>query len=143
MSGTSLVSITEEYLGRLVAAAWRLPGDRRVELVTEVRQHIDAAMLERAGDEAALRTVLEHVGAPEEIARAAVEQEGLPLGPSDGTHSDSNLRDIATVLLLMFGGFMFGLGWLIGVALLWSSPRWHTRDSGWRRWCGRSATRVS
>lgn len=54
----------------------------------------------------------EHLGAPEEIARAAVEQEGLPPGTSDATPSDSNLRDIATVLLLlMFGGFMFGLGW--------------------------------
>lgn len=126
MSGTSLASITEEYLGRLDAAAWRLPGDRRIELVAEVREHIDAAMLAHPGDEAALRTVLDNLGAPEEIARAAVEQEGLPLpGP---TPNATNLRDISTVLLLMFGGFLLVVGWLVGVALLWSSTRWRPGD---------------
>jgi hypothetical protein len=32
------------------------------------------------------------------------------------------------VLLLLLGGFLIGLGWLAGVALLWASPRWDTRD---------------
>jgi hypothetical protein len=119
-------ALTEEYLGRLDAAAWRLPGDRRVELVTEVRAHIDAAMAGQPGDEAALRTVLDNLGAPEEIARAAVEQEGLPLpGPIPNA---TNLRDISTVLLLMFGGFLAGIGWVVGLALLWTSTRWRTRD---------------
>jgi hypothetical protein len=128
MSGTSLASITEEYLGRLDAAAWRLPGDRRVELVAEVREHIDAAMLAHPGDEAALRTVLDGLGAPEEIARAAVEQEGLPVTPSAPAQGASNVRDISTVLLLMFGGILAGIGWVVGLALLWTSTRWRTSD---------------
>jgi hypothetical protein len=127
MSGTSLASITEEYLGRLDAAAWRLPAERRVELVGEVREHIEAAMLGHPGDEAALRTVLDGLGAPEEIARAAVEQEGLP-PLADTSQGDSNLRDISTVLLLLFGGFLAGIGWVVGLTLLWTSPRWRTRD---------------
>jgi uncharacterized membrane protein len=132
MSGTSLASITEEYLGRLDAAAWRLPAERRIELVAEVREHIDAAMLDRPGDEAALRSVLDGLGAPEEIARAAVEQEGLPPLPAPPSvpapPAASNVRDISTVLLLMFGGFLLGLGWVVGIALLWTSTRWRTRD---------------
>ena len=131
MSRTDLASITDEYLGRLDAAAWRLPADRRVELVAEVREHIDAAMAARPGDEAALRTVLDHLGAPEEIARAAVEQEpaaAMPPAPPQPTPQATQLRDISTVLLLMFGGFLLGIGWVVGVALLWSSTRWRTRD---------------
>ena len=40
----------------------------------------------------------------------------------------ASLRDVSTVLLLMFGGLLFGIGWVVGVALLWTSPRWRTRD---------------
>jgi uncharacterized membrane protein len=129
MSTIDLASITDEYLGRLDAAAWRLPTDRRVELVAEVRDHIGAAMAGRPGDEAALRTVLDNLGAPEEIARAAVEQEPqADAPPALPPTQNANLRDISTVLLLMFGGFLIGIGWLVGVALLWSSTRWRTRD---------------
>lgn len=127
MSGTGLASISEEYLGRLDAASWRLPRERRTELVSEVRAHIGAAMADGPGDEAALRTVLDTLGVPEEIARAAVEQEGLPQHPPAST-SGTSLRDISTVLLLLFGGFLIGIGWVVGVALLWSSTRWRTRD---------------
>ena len=131
MSTVDLASITDEYLGRLDAASWRLPPDRRVELVAEVRDHIGAAMAGRPGDEAALRTVLDNLGAPEEIARAAVEQEpAAALSPAltQPAPQNTNLRDISTVLLLMFGGFLIGIGWVVGVALLWSSTRWRTRD---------------
>jgi hypothetical protein len=32
--------------------------------------------------------------------------------------------DLAAVVLLPLGGFLFGIGWFIGVALLWKSPVW-------------------
>jgi hypothetical protein len=51
VTGTRLAPITDEYLGRLDAAALRLPRDRRIELVTEVRQHIAAATAGRPGNE--------------------------------------------------------------------------------------------
>jgi hypothetical protein len=28
----------------------------------------------------------------------------------------------------MFGGFLYSFGWFVGVALLWTSKRWSTRD---------------
>jgi hypothetical protein len=128
VSATSLDSITEEYLGRLDAASWRLPPARRNELVAEVRAHVGAAMVAGTGDEAALRTVLENLGAPEEIAREAVEQEGLPQQPPARASGGVNMREVWTLLLLTFGGFFVGFGWLVGVVLLWTSPRWRTRD---------------
>jgi uncharacterized membrane protein len=131
MSGSRVASATEDYLARLDAAASVLPADRRIELVAEVREHIDAAMSGGPNDEAALRTVLDALGAPEEIARAAVEQEpaaALPHGSPEPAPQTTNLRDVSTVLLLMFGGFLIGIGWVVGVALLWSSTRWRTRD---------------
>jgi hypothetical protein len=33
-----------------------------------------------------------------------------------------------TIVLLLVGGFLSGIGWLIGVVLLWLSNSWTTRD---------------
>jgi hypothetical protein len=37
-------------------------------------------------------------------------------------------REWAAVILLPLGGFAFGIGWLVGLILLWSSRLWTTRD---------------
>lgn len=36
--------------------------------------------------------------------------------------------DIGTVVLLLIGGVLIGLGWIVGVVMLWVSPRWRTSD---------------
>jgi uncharacterized membrane protein len=127
--------LVSDYLGRLSAAGSVLPRARREDLVAEVREHIDEATRAEhaAGNagEAGVRNVLDRLGLPEEIARVAIEQEppaavDRPLPPP--TPQATNLRDISTVLLLLFGGFLLGIGWFVGVALLWSSTRWRTRD---------------
>jgi hypothetical protein len=127
--------LVSDYLDRLSAAASSLPPTRREELVAEVREHIDeATQAERAagnGGEAGVRNVLDRLGPPEDIAREALEQEpgaALHQPPLPPTPQATNLRDLSTVLLLMFGGFLLGIGWVVGVALLWSSTRWRTRD---------------
>lgn len=38
--------LIDSYLGRLDAAAWVLPGERRAELVDEIHTHIDEALTE-------------------------------------------------------------------------------------------------
>jgi hypothetical protein len=121
------------YLDRLRAVGSGLPPDRRDELVAEVREHIDeATRAERAAGnvgEAGVRNVLDRLGPPEEIAREAIAQEPPAAAhQSQPTPQKTDLRDISTVLLLMFGGFLLGIGWVVGVALLWSSTRWRTRD---------------
>jgi hypothetical protein len=32
--------------------------------------------------------------------------------------------DISALVLLLIGGFVFVIGWIVGVILLWTSPRW-------------------
>jgi uncharacterized membrane protein len=127
--------LVSDYLGRLTAAGWSLAPARREELLAEVREHIEqATQAEREGGnpgEAGVRNVLDRLGRPEEIARAAIEQEpaaALPHGPAQPAPQAASLRDVSTLLLLMFGGFLIGIGWVVGVALLWTSPRWRTRD---------------
>jgi len=124
--------LVSDYLERLRAAGSSLPSTRREELVAEVREHIeDATRAEReAGNTGAagVRNVLERLGPPEDIAREALEQEPAANVHQPPPPQNTNLRDISTVLLLMFGGLLLGIGWVVGVALLWSSPRWQTRD---------------
>ncbi|WP_127355602.1 hypothetical protein [Actinacidiphila soli] len=36
--------------------------------------------------------------------------------------------EIATVVLLLVGGFLFGIGWIVGLILVWSSRRWTPVD---------------
>lgn len=48
--------------------------------------------------------------------------------PSPGVRSGPPGLDVLTVLLLLFGGLLVGIGWVAGVVLLWASPRWRTSD---------------
>jgi len=62
----------EDYLRRLEQAAAPLARARRAELVAEIREHIDDALLEAgAADEVAVRNVLERLGRP--LAQYSVE----------------------------------------------------------------------
>lgn len=36
--------------------------------------------------------------------------------------------EIAAVILLLVGGFVFIVGWVVGCVLLWASPRWRWAD---------------
>lgn len=38
------------------------------------------------------------------------------------------VREVAAMLLLLFGGFVFVIGWFAGVLLLWASNRWTTKE---------------
>ena len=103
------------YLRRLRRAARRLPRSRRDELLDEIAEHIGQA---RATGAAPLREVLDGLGDPTEIAAAAGPvRRGRLAGP-----------EAAAIVLLLFGGFVFLVGWLAGLILLWVSPRWRWPD---------------
>lgn len=117
--------IVEDYLARLDAALATASPDRRSEILEEIAQHIAEARTELpADDEVALRNALDRIGEPEEIAADASDAPATPpaAAPSRGRH-----ETIAIVLLLV-GGFAWGVGWLIGVVLLWLSNVWTIRD---------------
>lgn len=116
--------LAADYLDRLRRAARRLPRDRRDELVADIEAHLAETIGPEAGDAEALNA-LDRLGAPEDIVEA--EQ------PSPDRSADPRgLREWAAIFLLPFGGLVMGVGWLLGLILLWSSPAWRTRD----KWIG-------
>lgn len=115
--------IVEDYLARLDAALATASPDRRSEILEEIAQHIAEARAELpVDDEVALRNALDRIGEPEEIAADAGDPPAPAPAAARGRH-----ETIAIVLLLV-GGFAWGVGWLIGVVLLWLSNVWTTRD---------------
>lgn len=102
------------YLRRLRRAARGLPRSRRRELIAQIQSHVAEACEAGVPAEDALRDL----GEPEAIAAAAQGPARTGLGG----------RDAAAIVLLLCGGFIAGIGWLAGVVLLWTSPRWRWTD---------------
>jgi hypothetical protein len=108
--------LVDDYLTRLADAAGVLPPDRKAELVSEIREHIDVWIAGSTGaDEPAIRTMLDRLGEPADIVAAAME-------------IDPPRRDVtfewAAVICLTAGSLIPFFGWLTGVALLWYSGLW-------------------
>jgi len=117
---TELHPLAEAYVKELKDAARRMPRTQRNELVAEIRSHL-AETAPATASQAEVLTALERLGEPAEIL---AEQGAEAAAPPRGL----GLHEIAAILLLMFGAFLFLVGWLGGVVLLWSSRRWTTRD---------------
>jgi hypothetical protein len=120
MSTRALHPLAEDYLRRLRRAGHQLPPHRLRELLTEIEGHLTEAVPPDAGDEEALE-VLARLGPPGDIVDA--EQP-----PAQAPADRRGWREWAAVILLPLGGFAFGIGWLVGLILLWSSRLWTTRD---------------
>jgi hypothetical protein len=84
--------LAAEYLKRLRRAARTMPRARRRELLDEITAHIAEA---RATGEVPLQRVLDDLGDPKDIAATGSTRK--PLG----------VREIAAVILLPIGGFIF------------------------------------
>jgi hypothetical protein len=124
--------LVDDYLDRLDVVAARLPLDRRVELVAEVREHIATALAEGRRDEPAVRNVLDRLGSPEEIVAAEAGPDapapgaspGPPPRPIDGP-TPWGTNETAAVLLLTVGAVVLPfVGPLVGLVLVWFSARW-------------------
>jgi hypothetical protein len=168
------------YLRELEREAERLPWNARMELLEDVRSHIEVALAEMWPDEVAgesgdrvaevggdgdtvgesgegvaeaetksarVREILAALGEPREIVDAAVADEpgatvppqapppGLPTGPMPayafaptGPPYRLGTAEVFAVALLLGGFLLFGIGWIIGLILLWTSPRWTIRE---------------
>ena len=112
--------LVDDYLRRLEAAAADLPHERRVELVSEIEEHIDAALREGgAHGEAAVRNVLERLGQPEEIAAEAGAGTAAP---------ERGWLETAAMLVLAVSFVLPLVGYLIGAGLVLASKAWDARD---------------
>jgi len=133
--------LVEDYLRELHTAAQGLPADRRDELIEEITAHIAEAR-QSDGSPLAVRNILDRLGDPADIVRAAADTppgspawSGAP-GPGAGYPAAAaalpgraGALELAAVLFLLLGGIVIPvLGWFIGVVLLWVSPRWTARD---------------
>jgi hypothetical protein len=119
---TEVDALILRYLQDLEAELGDLPANRRQELLDEVGEHIAAARAALDPEtEAGVRTVLERLGDPADIAAEARERFGVP--PPDPRVPTPRLEIIAIVLRVV----PF-LGWVVGVILVWLSRIWTTRD---------------
>ncbi len=106
------------YLERLDADLADLPRARRREIVDEIAEHIAEARAELPTEsEAETRSLLERLGDPADIAADARQRFGV-------VQARPGWMETAALVLLLLGGFGFGVGWIIGLVLLWSSAVW-------------------
>jgi hypothetical protein len=124
MTTDTLHPLAAEYLQRLQRAGRGLPPGRLRELLTEIEGHLSEAIDPSASDAQALE-VLDKLGEPEAIIAAETQQP-------DELPERRRTTEWAAIFLLLFGGFIFGFGWLAGLILLWSSRAWTTRE----KWIG-------
>ena len=127
MTQTDTDAIVDSYLRQLDIALRQVTPRRRRELIEEVSGHISRGREVLADRSAAsVLDLLDKLGRPEEIAAAALAESDEQPPPS--VLARSRGLEGLTVALLLFGGFAFLVGWLVGVALLWTSNAWRVRD---------------
>ena len=122
MSTTAMHPLAADYLRRLRQAGRNLPAGRLDDLCAEIESHLAEAIPPGTSDAEAL-SVIERLGPPEEIVEAEQPPSAAPTAGDPRTW-----REWAAIVLLPLGGFLFGVGWVAGVILLWSSRAWSTRD---------------
>jgi hypothetical protein len=115
--------LVDEYLQRLDAELSDLPRARRRELVEEIAEHIaEARAVLPTQGEAEIRTLLDRLGDPADIAAEARGRAPVP-------RRRAGALEVAALILLLAGGVVVPVvGWFAGVALLWITDAWSVRD---------------
>jgi uncharacterized membrane protein len=121
MTTTTLHPAAVAYIKRLRRAARPLPRETRQELVSDIEAHLEESVGDQTS-EAEVRSIIERLGSPEEIVAAHYS------GTEDSSSSAKGIHEWAAIILLLLGGFVIGIGWLIGLILLWSSRAWTTAE---------------
>jgi hypothetical protein len=119
MSTSTLHPLAEGWLHELERAAAVLPPAERRELVADLRAHLTEALAPDAG-EAEVRIVLDRLGDPQQIVAEA--------GGPEPESSRRGKLEWSAIVLVLAGGLLYGVGWLVGVVLLWTSEAWTVRD---------------
>jgi hypothetical protein len=118
---TDTRDLVATYIDQLESALRSLSPGRRSELIEEIRDHIaDAIEALPPGDPGAVAEMLARLGSPAEIAAEAGAQVLRPDPPSR--------LDAFVPWVVLLGGFLFAVGWVAGIVMLWSSSTWRLRD---------------
>jgi hypothetical protein len=117
MNATSDPLVTD-YLREVERGLAPLPRGRRAEVLADLREHLDAA-LAQAATEADVRNALDRLGAPAEVAGAALDEAGVR------RHGGGTGPEWWALALLGPGSlFVPVLGWLGGITMVWMSRVW-------------------
>lgn len=119
MTRSTQEKIVEGYLNRLGTAARGLPRAERRELRAQIEEHLRLAIGEEPG-EAEVRAALERLGDPDEIVAEQYGRREARRGIGG--------QAVGAIALLLVGGFLAGIGWVVGVVMLWTSVAWTTRE---------------
>jgi len=113
----------QQYLKGLQRELSDLPRARTLEIVDEIESHIAEARAGLEGDdEAEVRSILDRLGDPRDIAADARARFGL-------ARRESGVLEVFALIGLLVGGLIIPVvGWFVGVALLWGSRAWTTRE---------------
>jgi hypothetical protein len=119
---SSADQLVDDYLKELKHELSGVPRARRRELLDEIAGHIADARtsLEDNGD-AEIRSLLQRLGDPAEIAAEERARSGL-------VPRRAGAVEILALIGLLVGGFVFVIGWFVGLVLLWVSDAWTTGE---------------
>jgi hypothetical protein len=119
--------LVADYLKQLDRELTGFPRVRRRELLEEISGHIAEARTDlEPENEAAVRTLLDRLGDPADIAAEARERSDYD---AVSVSRRTSGWDVVALILLFIGGVIIPvLGWFVGVVLLWASAAWSTRD---------------
>jgi hypothetical protein len=122
-------ALVDDYIRLLELEAARLPTAQRVDLIAEVRGHIELALAEAGTrNEATVRTVLDRLGSPTSIVDA---DSGVAEGSAAGTARERRgwgPLEVIAALLMTVGILALPLiGPLVGLVLAWASSYWTVR----------------
>jgi hypothetical protein len=108
---TDIDALCTEYLGRLDAALRDRSIPQRPQIVEQITEHLNEARGELpVQSEAAVRSILERLGRPDDIAAAAVAGDGTGPPPSTAWFKRRNrIPVLAVVVVLVALGLTFGL----------------------------------
>ncbi|MEU6975550.1 MULTISPECIES: hypothetical protein [unclassified Streptomyces] len=114
------------YLDAVARETSELPAERRAELLADLREHVEVSGAET---DIQVRRVLDGLGDPRAVAGAALAEEPAtaPAVRPGRTRLTVVLLAVAG-LLVLFNSFVGAAAMLVGLALLWGSPQWSTRQ---------------
>ena len=119
MTTTSTPQVVVDYLLELSEALVGLPADIRTEIVGGVREELAGL----SADEAAER--IRSMGSASNVAREARDSAGS----TEPRRIEAPAYSLVAALLVMLGGLLLPfLGWMAGIAMMWSSRAWTNRQ---------------
>jgi hypothetical protein len=114
----------DSYIGRVDAAARALPPDRRIELLDQLREHLEAVSLAPDATESSVLAAIDRLGDPAEIVAS---EDPAPTGAAGHVAPSRSVwgpLEIMAVLLLVAGALLFLVGQLGGLLSMWFSAQW-------------------